>query len=116
MPGKSSENVGTKMIFEDDHIRLWELVVEPFGTVDEHIHRLNYAYFVTSGGLLRFEDGENPEKYHDSDFKDNQVSYVSIPEEGKIDGRITNIGTRPHRNYVIEVKNPLHERDARRTS
>ena len=104
MSNTSSENVGSKMLFEDDKIRLWELVVEPGGTVDEHIHRLNYAYFVTSGGLLRFADGTNPDEFHDSDFKDNQISYVSVPEEGKIDGRITNIGTRPHRNYVIEVK------------
>lgn len=100
----SQEQVGTRMLFEDEHIRLWELAVEPGESLEEHVHRLNYAYFVTKAGVLRFADPENPTEFRDVTFQDNQVVYVPVPEEGRVDKRLTNIGSTPHRNYVIEVK------------
>lgn len=102
----SRDQVGTKLLFEDERIRLWELAVEPGESLEEHIHRLNYAYFVTQGGLLRFADPASPDEFRDVAFEDNKVVFVSVPEEGRVDKRLTNIGSTPHRNYVIEVKKP----------
>jgi beta-alanine degradation protein BauB len=104
METKSSESVGTRLLFEDDHIRLWELAVEPGESLGEHVHRLDYAYFVTRGGLLRFADPNNPSEHKDIAFKDNEAVFVPVAEGGKVDGLLTNIGETPHRNYVIEVK------------
>jgi beta-alanine degradation protein BauB len=106
METKSSDQVGTRLLFENDNIRLWELVVEPGESLDEHIHRLDYMYFVTEGGLLRFADPANPSEFNDVAFQDNQVAFVPVSAEGRIDKRLTNVGDNLHRNYVIEVKNP----------
>lgn len=92
------------MLFEDERIRVWELSVEPGESLDEHLHRLNYAYFVTSGGLLRFADAENPAEFNDVQFTDNQVAFIPVSAEGRVDKRLTNIGDKPHRNYIIELK------------
>jgi beta-alanine degradation protein BauB len=106
MENQPSEQVGSRMLFENDHIRVWELVVKPGESLDEHIHRLNYFYFVTNGGLLRFADPENPSDFKDVAFKDHDVAFIPVSEEGRIDKRLTNIGNTLHRNYVVELKNP----------
>jgi hypothetical protein len=104
METKSSEQVGSRLLFEDERIRLWELSVAPNESLDEHIHRLNYAYFVTQGGLLRFADVDNPSEFNDVQFTDNQVAFIPVSEEGRVDKRLTNVGENHHRNYIIEVK------------
>ena len=104
METTSSEQVGTRLLFEDEQIRLWELTVEPGASLDEHIHRLDYAYFVTQGGLLRFADEANPAEFNDVAFQNNQVAFVPVSEQGRVDKRLTNIGDNLHRNYIIEVK------------
>jgi len=37
-------------------------------------------------------------------FEDEQVTFVTVEAAGKVDNRLTNIGTKRHRNYVIELK------------
>jgi hypothetical protein len=32
------------------------------------------------------------------------VEYIAVGDEGKVDNRLTNIGEKRHRNYVIELK------------
>ena len=104
MENKSSEQVGTRLLFEDERIRLWELAVEPGESLDEHIHRLDYAYFVTEAGVLRFADSDNPDGFRDVTFQNNQVVFVPVPDEGRVDKRLINVGDNLHRNYIIEVK------------
>ena len=71
----------------------------------KHIHRINYFSIVEAGGLIRFADPGNPADIHDVQFEDNQVTFVPVAE-GKVDNRLTNIGEKRHRNYVIELKRP----------
>ena len=57
-----------------------------------------------SGGLIRFADPDNPADYEDVQFTDDEVVWVAVGPEGKVDNRLTNIGTKRHRNYVVEFK------------
>jgi hypothetical protein len=59
---------------------------------------------VESGSLIRFADPDNPNDSHDIQFEDDQVTFIPIEGDGKIDNRLTNIGTQRHRNYVVELK------------
>ena len=34
----------------------------------------------------------------------DQVTFRAVGKDGKVDNRLTNIGTKHHRNYVIELK------------
>jgi beta-alanine degradation protein BauB len=99
-----TEQVGTRLLFENERVRVWDLALAPGETLEKHIHRTDYCYVVAAGGLIRFADPDNPADYHDIQFADGDVEFIPVGPEGKIDNRLINIGTTPHRNYVIELK------------
>jgi hypothetical protein len=100
------EQVGTRLMFENERVRVWDLALEPGESFAEHIHRLDYFYIVESGGLIRFADPGQPGGHRDVQFVDDQVAFREVGHAGKVDHRLTNIGTRRHRNFVIELKRP----------
>ena len=103
MTTQPADEVGTKVLFENERVRVWDLALAPGESLAKHIHCTDYFFIVESGGLIRFADPDNPADYHDVQFKDDQVAFVTVPE-GKVDNRLTNIGEKRHRNYVIELK------------
>lgn len=104
MTTEPTNQVGTCLMFENDRVRVWDLALAPGASLAKHIHRVDYFFIVESGGLVRFADPDNPADYHDIQFADDQVTWVPVDDNGHIDNRLTNIGTKPHRNYVIELK------------
>ncbi len=103
MANQPSEEVGTSLLFENDRVRVWDFALEPGEYIERHVHRLSYLYIVVSGGLLRVSDPDNPSIYRDVQFQDGEVRFVEV-HGSKVDNRHTNIGTKPHRNFVIELK------------
>jgi len=99
-----SDSVGTALMFKNDRVRVWDLALAPGQELAKHIHRVDNFYVVVSGGLIRFENPDDASDYRDVQFADDQVTWVNVPPEGKIDNRLTNVGTKPHRNYVVELK------------
>jgi hypothetical protein len=97
------EQVGTRLLFENERVRVWDLALEPGESFAEHVHRLDYLYVVESGGLIRFAD---PGGHRDVQFVDGQVAFREVGPAGKVDHRLTNVGTKRHRNFVIELKRP----------
>jgi beta-alanine degradation protein BauB len=55
-----TEHVGTRLLFENDRMRVWDLALAPGESLEKHIHRLDYVILVESGGLLRSADPEDP--------------------------------------------------------
>ncbi len=104
MPTEPTDQVGTRIMFENDRVRVWDLALAPGESLDKHIHRNDYFFVVESGGLIRFANPDNPADYHDVQFEDDQVTWRDAGPDGKVDNRLTNIGSKPHRNYVIELK------------
>jgi hypothetical protein len=100
------EQVGTRLMFENDRVRVWDLALEPGESLAEHSHRLDYLIVVTSGGLIRFADPDQPGGHRDAQYVDDQIIFREVGPAGKFDPRLTNIGTTPHRNLVIELKGP----------
>jgi len=97
-----SERVGTRIMFENDRVRVWDLALAPGESFEKHIHCHDYFYIVESGGMIRFTDPDNPSDSRDVQFQDDQVTFREVTA-GKVDNRLTNIGTKRHRNYVIEL-------------
>lgn len=98
-----TDRVGTRLLFENDRVRVWELALLPGESLETHVHRLDYVILVESGGLLHSADPDDPASGRDIQFHDNQVEFRQAGG-GKIDNRLTNIGAKRHRNYVIELK------------
>jgi hypothetical protein len=103
MMSEPTERVGTRLLFENDRVRVWELALAPGESLEKHIHRLDYVILVESGGLLRSAEPDDPAGRRDIQFQDLQVEFRQAGA-GKVDNRLTNIGSKPHRNYVIELK------------
>ncbi len=104
MATEPTEQVGTRLLFENERVRVWDLALAPGESLEKHIHRQDYFFVVESGGLIRFADPDNPADYEDVQFTDDDVVWVAVGPEGKVDNRLTNIGTKRHRNYVVELK------------
>lgn len=104
MATQPAEQVGTRVLFENERVRVWELSLAPGESLAKHIHRNDYFFMIESGGLIRFADPDNPSDYRDVQFEDGQIRWVSVGPEGKVDNRLTNIGTKHHRNYVVELR------------
>jgi len=99
-----TERVGTRLLFENDRVRVWDLALGPGESLETHIHRLDYVILVESGGLIRCANPDDPADCRDIQFKDDQVEFRKVTGDGKVDHRLTNIGAKGHRNYVIELK------------
>lgn len=109
MPTQPSENIGTKLLFENERVRVWELAVAPGETLEAHLHHNDYVYLVPNAGVLRFSDPDNPANDHDHQFVENEVQFVKVSSEGRVDNHITNVGEVFHRNYIVELLTPESE-------
>ena len=104
MAAHPSEQVGTKVMFENERVRVWDLNLAPGESLPEHLHELDYLIMVVSGSLIRFTDPADPAGHRDVQYIDDQVFFREVGPAGKIDTHLTNIGTKNHRNFVIELK------------
>lgn len=99
-----TELVGTSLLFENERVRVWDLALAPGEALEKHIHRTDYFYIVETPGLIRFANPDDPGDFYDYQFRDDEVEFIEVGGEGKVDNRLINIGEQPHRNYVIELK------------
>lgn len=100
-----TENVGTKILFENDRVRVWDQVLPPGGTLEKHIHRVTHFYLIVSGGLIRFVNPDDATDYKDVQFEDDHIGFHEItPGNERIDNRLINVGQKTHRAIVVEFK------------
>ena len=96
-----SSSVGTKLLFENDRIRVWDLCLEPGESIGLHRHHEDYCYIVIGNGALqRVEKGG--EKGAVRKMKDGDVVFREISGEEVHGAR--NAGDGTWRNIVVEFK------------
>ena len=104
MATEPSENVGTRLMFENERVRVWDFALAPGETMDRHVHRNDYFFLVTQGGRLRVGEPDDPAGQHEVEYHDDRITFVEVGEDGIVHGPLTNVGDRPYRNFVIELK------------
>ena len=96
-----SSNVGTRLLFENDRVRVWDLRLAPGESTGLHRHTTGFLYVVIGDGELQtaFPDGsrEPPRTMQDGDVRFREVAGESVHEA-------INVGTTDWRNIVIELK------------
>ncbi len=97
------EQVGTRLLFENERVRVWDLALAPGESLEKHIHRLDFCFIVVQGGALRHADPDNPANDHDVQYHDDQVVFINA-HGGTVHHRLLNVGDTPYRNYIIELK------------
>ena len=51
--------VGSKVVFEDDRIKVWEFNLEPGERTPVHTHELEYVFYVIDGTTLEVFDADD---------------------------------------------------------
>lgn len=96
-----SNDVGTRLLFENDRVRVWDLQLQPGESTGLHRHTTDFLYIVLGDGQLQtaYADGSHdpPRTMQDGDVRFRNVEGESIHEA-------VNVGTEPWRNIVVELK------------
>jgi hypothetical protein len=96
--------MGDKVIFENDRVRIWELVIPPGGDSNCHVHDLDYVLVQLDGDRVAAvpePDTKSPyNEYVEADVVPGQVIYI---ERGGIE-IARNVGKVPYSEIIIELK------------
>ena len=97
-------DVGTRLLFENDRVRAWELRLAPGEDSAAHRHDLDHLLIQLSGdrvAVIPEPDTEGPYK----DYLEAEVipgMTVFVPRGGVETAR--NVGSQPYREVIIELK------------
>ena len=94
--------VGTRVLFEDDDVRIWEMELEPGAHSDLHHHEHDYYLVIDSGDLV----AGIPPKDGPMDFFVGKVppegNTVRVPKGGT--EWALNVGKKRYHEILIELK------------
>jgi len=91
-------DVGTRLLFENDRVKVWEMALAPGESSDLHEHTLPYVLCVVEGDTI---EGEFPNgKSKTIPVKPGQVYFV---EPGSKEIAVNRSET-PFREFLIELK------------
>jgi hypothetical protein len=95
-------NVGTRLLYEDDDVRVWEMQLEPGQHSDLHHHEHDYILAIDSGDLV----AGIPPKDGPMDFFVGKIppegNTVRVPKGGT--EWALNVGRKTYHEILIELK------------
>jgi len=108
-----SDVVGTRVLFENETIRVWDFTLEPGDVSELHRHIRDYVFvYVTDDNQLEVRvPGEVPKRVH---APDGYVAYTSVGSatDGQLTHQLANVGERAHRQILVELlQSPAVRRD-----
>src|SRR3954469_11093094 len=92
--------VGSSILFEDDQVRVWEAEVAPGETLPIHLHDLDYVTVTLTEGDIEVYEADGEVRSGHRLLGDVQVTRVGAGQKHEL----KNVGTRPFRNRIIELK------------
>ena len=96
--------VGTRMLFENDRVRIWELRLKPGEDSPVHRHDLDHVLVQIAGDRIAVApepDTEGPYRdYMEADVIGGMAVFV---ERGGVE-TARNVGTQPYRELIVELK------------
>jgi hypothetical protein len=95
--------VGTEVLFENDSIRVWEMVLAPGESCAAHRHVHDHIILYPEPATIRAEVGGRPVVQH---VEDGCVSYRAVGPQGLSPHSITNVREGPSRHFIVELLGP----------
>jgi hypothetical protein len=97
-----NHQVGTRVQFENDHVRVWEIVLEPGERGPFHVHDQTYFWTVVDPGRgrQRFPDGT----YVERDYEPGETKYLVHSPEKTLIHDLENVGDTAMRFVTVELK------------
>ena len=103
-----SPNVGTRLLFENERVRVWDLALQPGEFLESHVHRDDFLFVVTDGGSLKHIVPGQPELDRAVNYDDGLVVFHEAGE-GIVHNRLVNVGDTFYRNIVVELKKSAND-------
>ncbi|MEZ4334344.1 MAG: hypothetical protein R3F35_21540 [Myxococcota bacterium] len=108
MPQRNAPSLGpiaTRVLYEDERVRIWDQVIEPGRSIGPHHHALPYALVTVDGGSLEVA----PVPGHPAMYGEQTISVEMQSETcdllpgGAIEDA-KNVGDRTYRAILVEFK------------
>jgi|SRR5579859_5584190 len=100
MSTQITTEIGTELLFENDRIRVWQMVLQPGEESPHHRHEADYVFvYTTPSRMTAFLEGQEPST---SDFDDGYVQYTEVGQGTT--HHIRNSSTVAHRQILVEFK------------
>jgi quercetin dioxygenase-like cupin family protein len=96
-----ASEVGTKLLFENERVRVWDLRLAPGQSTGMHRHTTDYFYIVIGDGTLARVDADGSRRPA-KPMSDGEVHWR--PVTGEDIHEAVNVGDREWRNIVVELK------------
>jgi len=99
-----SDQVATRILFENGRIRVWEMSLDPGQGSDWHTHLNDYVFVNLAPARisLKVSDHEPVNRTLDEGF----TQYVAVGLEGGTKHQLINVGDTPLRQVLIEFLGP----------
>lgn len=96
-----NHDLGTSLWFENQRIRVWEVLLQPGARGPFHAHTSNYFWTVVeaSRGLQRFADGT----FLIRDYQVGETKYLEHTPDTALIHDLENIGDTPLRFVTVEI-------------
>ena len=97
--------IATKVLYEDERVRVWDQLIEPGQTTGPHHHALPYALVTVEGAPLDVLPVEGFPMNHGSEKLSIELPdrTASVLDAGSYEEAI-NTGDRPYRAILVEFK------------
>src|SRR5581483_2229667 len=97
-------DVATRMLFDNERVRVWEMALEPGERSDRHRHDLDYLLVFLSGDRIAVEvDPASDGPYREDLEFDVPVGRCVYVPRGGVEVAV-NAGREPYREILIELK------------
>ena len=97
-----SHEVGTRLLFENDRVRVWEMVLRPGESSARHVHEADYLFVSTTPGKLTLLQDGSP-----AETSEEPAGFVQYSEVGRgIVHSVRNAGDAEYREILVELKGP----------
>ena len=96
--------IASKIVFEDDHVRIWTHHLEPGQAGPLHRHDLDYVIVDVEGDRIAADPlpgtGGDYDEYIEAPVKRGRGSFLRA---GGVE-RAINVGSTPYRTVIVELK------------
>jgi beta-alanine degradation protein BauB len=93
--------VGTRLLFENERIRVWDITLEPGERLPFHRHRTSYFYRCETAGRLRVRTPEGDDAEYESPL--DEVHFHEIGPDDLVVHDLENVGETTVRFTTVEL-------------
>ena len=87
-----------RLLFENEHTRVWEMLLEPGESFPMHSHEYPYLSLIMEAATLILSEEDGTERR--LDLEPGQVVWGDVPDSHAV----KNVGTTAFRNRLVEFK------------